>query len=396
MSKSWRKISITIFIALIAVCILLFAFSFVNSTPYTGQSIAEDFDIPVGQSMFEGQSILNTGNPIELPIVSNFGFLLHQLQSFDLKGILMSLSTGVVPFDFSSVSSEGIDSYGNVVDVEGPGFLTFEGDKLAVKEPDNYVWGYSSPYKVLTKTSNGVDVVENGTVIESIPIDQIKDVEFKNDYYDNATIRSWYNYDAVEGSNFTLEKGIVKFSDGRSDISYDDVPKIFGNDVVDYVNVYPTGSPILLYTGNYTPEKGEVYGTSLGSHSEYGDSIREVNARQFVEAWNGTIIPPNSTGSGKDYVYFESANDASAPGGSAAHGVCPPARALRAAVLAEGFSLPTGMTTDENAVLFGFNPARDITVTNTHDYPIEIRMWTEGSGTGMGIYSQITRYIPDE
>jgi len=396
MSRSWRKTSITIFVSLLIVCILLFAFSFVNSTPYTGQSIAEDYQIPVGQSMFEGQSILSTSHPIELPILSNFDFLAHEILAFDLKGILMSLSTGVVPFDFNTVSSEGIDSYGNVVDVEGPGYLTFEGDKLAVKEPDTYVWGYSSPYKVLTKTSEGVDVVENGTVIESIPIDEIKDVEFKNDYYDNATIRSWYNYDAVEGSNFTLEKGIVKFSDGRSDISYDEVPKIFGTDVVDYVNVYPTGSPILLYTGNYTAQDGEVYGTSLGSHAEYGDSIREVNARQFVEAWNGTIIPPNSTGSGKDYVYFESATDASAPGGSAAHGVCPPARALRAAVLAEGFALPTGMTTDENAVLFGYNPARDITVTNTHDYPIKISMWTEGSGTGMGIYAKITRYIPNE
>ena len=396
MSRSWRKTSITIFVSLLIVCILLFAFSFVNSTPYTGQSIAEEYQIPVGQSMFEGQSILSTSHPIELPILSNFDFLAHEILAFDLKGILMSLSTGVVPFDFNAVSSEGIDSYGNVVDVEGPGYLTFEGDKLAVKEPDTYVWGYSSPYKVLTKTSEGVDVVENGTVIESIPIDEIKDVEFKNDYYDNATIRSWYNYDAVEGSNFTLEKGIVKFSDGRSDISYDEVPKIFGTDVVDYVNVYPTGSPILLYTGNYTTQDGEVYGTSLGSHAEYGDSIREVNARQFVEAWNGTIIPPNSTGSGKDYVYFESATDASAPGGSAAHGVCPPARALRAAVLAEGFALPTGMTTDENAVLFGYNPARDITVTNTHDYPIKISMWTEGSGTGMGIYAKITRYIPNE
>ena len=396
MSKSWRKTSITIFLVVIVICILLFAFSFVNGTKYTGQTIAEDYNVPVGQSMFEGQSILGTRDPIELPLINNAGFLLHEIQAFDLKGILMSLSTGVVPFDFNTVSSEGIDSYGNVVDVEGPGYLTFEGDKLAVKEPDNYVWGYSAPYKVLTKTSEGVDVVENGTVIDSIPVDEIKNVKFKNDYYDNSTIVSWYNYDAVEGSNFTLEKGIVGFSDDRSDIGYDDVPKIFGNDVIDYVNVYPTGSPILLYSGNYTEESGEVYGTTLGSHSEYGDSIREVNARQFVEAWNGTVIPPNSTGSGKDYVYFESANDASAPGGSAAHGVCPPARALRGAVLAEGFSLPTGMTTDENAVLFGYNPARDITVTNTHDYPIRINMWTDGSGTGMGIYAKITRYIPEE
>ena len=394
MSRSWRKISITIFVALIVLSALFIVFNAVNGTPYTAQSVTEDYNLPIGQSMFENQSILGQRSQIELPLLSNAGFLTHQILALDIQGILKSLSTGIVPFDFSTVSSEGIDSYGNVVDVEGPGFLTFEGDKLAVKSPDNYVWGYSAPYKWLVKTANGVDVVENGTVIKSVPVDDIKNLEFSNEYYNNDTIVSWYNYDASEGSIFTLEKGMVGFSDGRNNISSSDVPVIFGQDVVDYAAEYPTGSPILLYSGNYTEQAGEVYGTSLGSHPEYGDSIREVNARQFVEAWNGTVIPPNSTSSGKDYVYFESATDASAPGGSAAHGVCPSARALRAAVTAEGFDLPTGMTWDENAVLFGFNPARDITVTNNHDYPVMIKMWTEGEGTGMGVYGQVVRYIP--
>lgn len=396
MSRSWRKISITIFVALIVLSALFIVFNAVNSAPYTAQSVTEDYNLPIGQSMFENQSILGQRSQIELPLLSHAGFLTHQILALDIQGILKSLSTGIVPFDFSTVSSEGIDSYGNVVDVEGPGFLTFEGDKLAVKSPDNYVWGYSAPYKWLVKTANGVDVVENGTVIKSVPVDDIKNLEFSNEYYNNDTIVSWYNYDASEGSIFTLEKGMVGFSDGRNNISSSDVPVIFGQDVVDYAAEYPTGSPILLYSGNYSEQAGEVYGTSLGSHPEYGDSIREVNARQFVEAWNGTVIPPNSTSSGKDYVYFESANDASAPGGSAAHGVCPSARALRAAVTAEGFDLPTGMTWDENAVLFGFNPAQDITVTNNHDYPVQIRMWTEGSGTGMGVYAQVIRYIPTE
>lgn len=395
MSRSWRKISITIFLALVILSVLFVVIS-VNSAPYTAQSVADDYNLPIGQSMFENQSILSTSNSVEVPLISNVGFLSHQLFAFDLQGLLISLTSGVVPFDFTTVSGDGIDSYGNVVDVEGPGFLTIEGDKLTVKEPDNYVWGYSAPYKWLVKTETGVDVVENGTVVKSVPVDEIKNLEFHNDYYDNSTIVSWYNYDASVGSIFTLEKGMVGFSDGRNNISSSDVPIIFGQDVVDYAAEYPTGSPILLYSGNYTTETGEAYGTSLGSHPQYGDSIREVNARQFVEAWNGTIIPPNSTSSGKDYVYFESASDASAPGGSAAHGVCPSARALRAAVSAEGFDLPVGMTWDENAVLFGYNPAQDITVTNTHDYPVQINMWTEGEGTGMGIYAQITRYIPNE
>ena len=394
--RSWRRTSLLIFLALLFACILLFAFSFVSSTPYTGQSVADTYNISVGQSIFNGQSVVGVNKTIEVPLISNLGFLTHQLMAFDLQGLFMSLSTGTVPFDFTSVSGEGIDSYGNAKGIDGPGYITFEGDKLAVKGPDNYVWGYSKPYKLLCKTESGVDVIEGDKVIQSVPTDQIKNLNFSNEYYDNNTIVSWYNYDADVGSTFTLEKGMTGFSDGRSDISSSDVPKIFGQDVVDYAAEYPTGSPILLYSGNYSQENGEVYGTSLGSHPEYGDSIREVNARQFVEAWNGTVIPPNSTSSGKDYVYFESANDASAPGGSAAHGVCPSARALRAAVLAEGFGLPVGMDNTEDAVLFGYNPASDITVTNNHDYPVKISMWTEGSGTGMGIYAQITRYIPSK
>lgn len=395
MSSSWRRISIVIFVALLFLC-LFFAFTSASTTNYTAKSVADEYNLPIGQSMFENQSIVGTTDPVQVPLVSNLGFILHQLQALDLQGLLMALSTGVVPFDFSIVSGEGIDSYGNVVDVEGPGFLTYSGDKLVVKEPDHYVWAYSAPYKWLEKTESGVDVYEDGKKLKSVPVEEIKNLEYSNDYYNASTIASWYNYDAVVGSTFTLEKGMVKFSDGRNNISASDVPKIFGQSVVDYAAEYPTGSPILLYAGNYTEEAGEAYGTSLGSHPEYGDSVREVNARQFVEAWNGTIVPPNTTASGKDYVYFESASDASAPGGSAAHGVCPSARALRAAVTSEGFDLPTGMTWDENAVLFGFNPARDITFTNTHDYPVMVKMWTEGSGTGMGVYGQIIRYVPND
>ena len=396
MSSDWRKISVTIFLVLIVLSILFVVYSATtDATSYTAQSIANEYNLPIGQSMFENQSILGQQDPIRVPLLSNIGFSLHEITAFDIQGLLMTMTTGLVPFDFSTISGEGIDSYGNVVDVEGPGFLTYAGDKLVVKSPDNYVWGYSTPYKWLVKTSTGVDVVENGTVIKSVPESEIKNLDYHNDYYNISTIKSWYNYDAQEGSTFVLEKGMSSFSDGRNNITADDVPLIFGKDVVDYASEYPTGSPILLYSGNYTEKEGEVYGTSLGSHAQYGDSIREINARQFVDAWNGTVIPPNSTSSGKDYVYFESAVDPSAPGGSAAHGVCPSARALRAAVTAEGFDLPVGMSWEEDAVLFGFNPAQDIMVTNNHDYPVLIKMWTEGEGTGMGIYSQVVRYIPE-
>ena len=50
----------------------------------------------------------------------------------------------------------------------------------------------------------------------------------------------------------------------------------------------------------------------------------------------------------------------------------------------------------ENAVLFGYNPASDIKVTNTHSYPVKIIMWTEGEGTSMCIFSKIVRYVPTD
>ena len=56
--------------------------------------------------------------------------------------------------------------------------------------------------------------------------------------------------------------------------------------------------------------------------------------------------------------------------------------------------MPVGLTSDESALLFGYNPASGVTVTNTHDYPVKINMWTEGEGVGMGIYCSFTRYIP--
>lgn len=394
MSYEWRSTSIKIILALFFISILLFAFSFVNHDSYTGESIAKDYDLPIGQSMFAGDSILGENQTVQMPFLANVPFIIHQIECLDLQGILVTLTTGAVPFDFSTVSSEGINGYGQVYGFEGPGYLTFEGDKLAVKGPGEYVWGYSSPYKILTKTSSGVDIVENGTVVKSIPTSEIKNTNFGDSkYYNTTTIQNWYNYDS-DGSNFTLERGIVGFSDGRSNISGDDVATIFGQNVSDYVAAYPDGTPIVLYMGNVTQEDGEVFSTTLGSHPEYGDDVREFNARSFVQAWNNTIIPPNSSGNGKAYIDFGSAADSSAPGGSASHGVCPPARVLREAVLNEGFSLPVGMCNDEDAVLFGYNPSEDIKITNSHDYPVKLVMWTEGSGTGMEIFAKVVKYIP--
>lgn len=393
MGYKWRNTSLKIIGGLICICALIFAFSFMTSDDVTGKELAETYDLPIGQSVYAGDSILGANDLMSVPLLSNFQFILNQIVTLDLAGLLTTITTGTVPLDLTTVSSGYIDEKGIAYGFEGPGYLTYDGDNLVVHPPDTYIWGYSFPYKVLTKTDSGVDVVENGTVVESIPTDEIKHIKYANDYYNNSTIVSWYN-SVGEGSNYTLERGINSFSDGRADVSFNDVERIFGSNVSDYVAAYPDGTPIVLYMGETNETVGETVYTYLGSHPEYGDSVREYNARQFVEAWNNTVIPPLSEGNGKAYVDFGAALDPDAPGGSAAHGVCPPARALRNVVLAEGFDLPTGMVGDENAVLFGFHPSEDIKITNNHDYPIKIVMWTEGDGTDMVIYAKILRYLP--
>lgn len=58
MSSGWRKISITICLALIVLSILFAAFGAATNESFTAQSVAEEYNLPIGQSMFENQSIL--------------------------------------------------------------------------------------------------------------------------------------------------------------------------------------------------------------------------------------------------------------------------------------------------------------------------------------------------
>ncbi|WP_225370178.1 hypothetical protein [Methanobrevibacter arboriphilus] len=151
----------------------------------------------------------------------------------------------------------------------------------------------------------------------------------------------------------------------------------------------------MVYKANYTEFNVTDAYTYLGSYPQYNDANRAYNAKQFAKAWNGTIIPPNSTSSGIDIVDFAVSSDPKAPGGGASHGVCPPARTLRSIALAMGLSLPNGMNGDHDAVNFGVNPGSGIKVTNSLDYPIKIIMWTEGEGTGMIIHAKMIEMVPN-
>ena len=96
MSSGWRKISIAVLIALVCLCAFLVVVGSA-SVSYSAESVAKDYNLPIGQSMFENQSILGTTDPIEVPLVTNIGFITHELQAFDLQGILMAASTIRIP-----------------------------------------------------------------------------------------------------------------------------------------------------------------------------------------------------------------------------------------------------------------------------------------------------------
>ena len=58
-------------------------------------------------------------------------------------------------------------------------------------------------------------------------------------------------------------------------------------------------------------------------------------------------------------------------------------------------TLPTNLEGETTALyLAHLFKDSDIKVTNNHDYPVKIIMWTEGSGTGMVIYAKIIRLQP--
>ena len=83
MSNEWRNTSIKIVLILFVICIMLFAFSFVNPTSFTGKSLAEAYNLPIGQSMFANDSILDEGDMIEVPLLSNPTFIVHQITILD-------------------------------------------------------------------------------------------------------------------------------------------------------------------------------------------------------------------------------------------------------------------------------------------------------------------------
>jgi len=360
---------------------------------YQPQGPTEITSLSIGDTVIAGTTVVNEEKIRKVPVLYNPQYLQDYIENIKFMDFFYAIVTGTVKTPIERITSGSISKSGVAQGFDGPGILEVKGEKLTVNPPGTFVYGQKIPYMYGIKTENGLKIVENDKTLKTVSSDQISNDTVPHDYVSVKRVKKWYGSAAL-GERITLGYAVANFNDGRNLITPDNIETLFGSTVQDYMEHYPSGSPVLVYSGTNTEKVVGDNGDALGSFPQYNDAIREQNSRAFVEAWNGTIIPPHSTSSGKETVGFGRSTDPHAPGGWASHGVCPAARALRGAVSQAGFGLPTGLTWGEYAVMFGFNPATDVKVTNTKDYPVKILMWTEGSGPGMRIYAKVIEYVP--
>ncbi|MDO5850521.1 MAG: hypothetical protein Q4P14_04830 [Methanobacteriaceae archaeon] len=392
----FKRKSFYLVIVLIVILFILAQFSFATNNVSDSVDIKKISKYPDGTTIYAGDEIIDNSKVNKFPIVTNLGFLVSQIKEKDFIGSLFSISTGAVPapakeFVLGNVTEEGL-----AANFDGPGYIEFKNNKIFVHAPGDFVWGYTDPYIQAIRTEDGIDLINLRTneTVKHIAGSDISNDTIDEDYVSSGdAIKEWYDKYSVVGSKYNLQYCVAGINDGRKYIEPEKLKEEFPTQYK-YSKKYPGGSPVLLYKCKCKEVVVASSYTYLGDHSEYGNDNREYNAKEFVKGWNGTIIPANATGCGRDGIGFTAVKDEEAEGGSATHGVCPSARALRNAVMALGIPLPVGMDSGEDAVLFGYSPTTGIKITNTYDYPIKLIMWTEGSGTGMAIYCNVVALVP--
>ncbi len=371
----------------------MYPFGSVVGSYYPPQGPTEITALSVGDTVMVGTTVTDDSKVRKVPVLYHPEYLVNYITDMRFYDFIDAVLTGTVKTPTEEITDNSISKQGIAQGFDGPGILAVESNKLIVKQPGNYVYGYKTPYVFGVKTKDGLQILEGKNVIKTVSYDQISNDTIPHDYVTVSNVKKWFD-DAGTGDRITLGYAIANFNDGRNLVAPENIESLFGDNVTNYMENYPSGRPILVYAGSVNEKIIGTGGDTLGSYPQYNDANREENSRAFVKAWNGTIIPPHSTSSGKETVGFARCVDPHAPGGWASHGVCPAARTLRGAASEAGFGLPTGLNWGEYAVNFGYNPAVDVKITNTKDYPVKIIMWTEGSGPGMAIHAKIIGLTP--
>jgi len=346
-----------------------------------------------GDSIVAGTAVTDDSKIRKVPILYHPEYLMDYISDMRIYDLMDALITGTVKTPTERITTDSISKEGVAQGFSGPGILAVVNNTLTVTPPGNFVYGFKTPYTFGVKTKDGLQIVEGKNVIKVVPYDQISNSTVPHNYVTVSNLKDWYK-SASTGDRMTLDYAIANFNDGRNLVTPEEIKSLFGGNVITYMENWPSGRPILVYAATVTQKVIGTGDDTVGYYAEYNNQERAYNSGEFVQAWNGTIIPPHATSSGKETVGFERVADPKAPGGWASHGACPPARALRSASEEAGFGLPHGLQGGEFAMMMGYNPATGVTITNTKNYPIEILMWTTGSGTSMGVHAKIIELIP--
>ncbi|MCD7781527.1 MAG: hypothetical protein LUG89_02355 [Methanosphaera sp.] len=343
-----------------------------------------------GSTVVSGDLLIDKTTIRKIPLTSDPTNILREIKNLDIVSVYTSIVTGATPMDVVK-NNTYITADGHVSSqLEGPGKVIIDSDgKIEIKTPTTMVWGYKLPYTYAVKNGDSIDLVTNNTTVKTVSSSDISNDTVPTDYVTASELKSWFN-SADDGDNVTVDYYLGNFNDNRTGVyGKENIINAFGEDVYGYMRNYTSGAPVMVYTHNATEVAVSNATSVLEYLSGYPTETRAANAREFANGWNNTIIPPHTSAHGKENVSFTAIAEDEADSGSATHGVCPAGRSLRAAILALGNPLPTGMSSDDESILYDYRPTIDVSVTNNGDYPIKIVMWTTGSSGDTQIHTII-------
>ncbi len=383
---------------LILVAVVMYPFGNAMGIHIPAQKPEEITALPIGSTVFNGTNVVNDNNIHKVPLLYHPEYLIQYAKDQKFTEIFTSLVTGTVPTPIKDVTNGSISDSGVAEGFTGPGMLTVQNNRLVVNPPNTFIWGDVTPYTVAVRTNNSVELMQNNKTVKTVSAQDISNDTIPHQYMSVDDFEKWYNNSNV-GDSVNLDYSLSNLSDGRNMVTPDEIKTYFGDDVLKYMETHEVTSneTIMVYNGGKNEEIVGSSQTVMDSYAGMDNNARVFNAMSFIQAWNNTIIPPNSWGYCSDNVSYVSVYDPNPTQGVgwAEHGTCPPGRALRDASLDAGFSIPTGMTMDyTNVISDTASLTSGIQIYNNNDYPVKVIMWSDGDNTGMPIYAQIVKLSP--
>ncbi|WP_148688193.1 hypothetical protein [Methanopyrus sp. SNP6] len=321
------------------------------------------YPVKNGDTVWGGHKIMSA---YSLPWYSVWAHPFIACKAIEEYGAVASLSAvffGVVPSPAERwVRGDYKVEHGWIVaDYQGPGVVLIRGSHLYVKKPGLVVWGRKVPKVVAVKV--GSDEIE---------------VEGKRMTFEEAAKKyGWEKLKYLKKADIGERAALVyelKFTDGRRPMDENEVKKVFGEAAYRRMVEMADYSAVVVWIGKY---RKKLIGHAETTMEGVGhlDDLRVVNAARMCRGWNGVIVPPHSWTHGRRQYFdvFE------VPGyEKAAHGCCPPARALRDACLDAGLPKPKGIDMGVHPMEYGFHPTEGVVVYNTKPYPILIEIGFKG------------------